>query len=99
MNAQTSTVVKNNESMRDLISFSAFSTLNGGDSKKSLNLGVRKRENERIEAENYKFAQKLYTNSGCISRKQLDQEYLSILAYKKMISRVKKNKPSFNGRF
>jgi hypothetical protein len=47
--------IKKDESMRDIISFSAFSSINT-ESKKSLNLGVRKRENERIEAENYKFA-------------------------------------------
>lgn len=89
---------KNNESTKDLISQSAFSAVTKTRDR-SLNIGLRKRENERIERENVKFAQKLYSNAGSISRKKLDNEYASILAYKKMISRVKKNKPSFNGRF
>lgn len=89
------------DSTRDLVSQSAFSTSAAGKDgrTKSLNIGVRKRENERIERENHQFAKRLYSNSGSISRKQLDNDFKQILGYKKMIARVKKNKPSFNGRF
>ena len=36
---------------------------------RSLNIVIRKRENERIERENHKFAKRLYSNNGNISRK------------------------------
>jgi hypothetical protein len=69
------------------------------DRTKSLNIVARKRENERIERENHEFAKRLYSNSGSISRQKLENDYKSIVSFKKMISRVKKNKPSYNGRF
>lgn len=92
----------NDMSKRTLVSQSAFSSLMGSGSTertKSLNISIRKRENDRIERENHKFAKRLYSNTGCINRQKLESDYQSILQYKKMISRVKKNKPSFNGRF
>lgn len=48
-------LVAGQESTRDLVSQSAFSTSVAGtkDRTKSLNIGVRKRENERIERENH----------------------------------------------
>jgi hypothetical protein len=69
------------------------------DRTKSLNIVARKRENERIERENHEFAKRLYSNSGSISKQKLENDYKSIVSFKKMISRVKKNKPSYNGRF
>ena len=69
------------------------------DRTKSLNIGVRRKENERIEKENHACAKRLYSNTGSISKKQLESDYKSILQYKKMIGRVKKNRPNFNGRF
>lgn len=36
---------------------------------KSLNIGVRRRENERIERENHAFAQRLFDKKGAISKK------------------------------
>ena len=64
------------------------------DRTKSLNIGVRRKENERIEKENHAFAKRLYSNTGSISKKQLESDYKSILQYKK-IGRVKKNRPNF----
>jgi len=54
-----------------LISQSAFTTAGGAgtDRTKSLNIGVRRKENERIEKENHAFAKRLYSNSGSISKK------------------------------
>jgi hypothetical protein len=69
------------------------------DRTRSLNIVARKKENERIERENHEFAKRLYSNSGSISRQKLENDYKSIVSFKKMISRVKKNKPSYNGRF
>jgi len=39
---------------------------------RSLNISIRKRENERIERENHAFAKRLYENNGAISKKKLD---------------------------
>lgn len=89
-------------SKRSLVSKSAFSSISGAgatERTRSLNFQVRKRENDRIERENHKFAKRLYSNQGSISRQKLENDYQSILKFKKMLSRVKKNKPSFNGRF
>ena len=66
---------------------------------RSLNISVRRKENERIERENHAFAKRLYSNTGSISKKQLESDYRSIMNYKKNITRVKKNRPSYNGRF
>ena len=91
----------NMDSRRDLISQSAFSTQGhpASDRTKSLNIAMRKRENERIERENHKFAKRLYSNTGSISKKQLDDDFSRIISLKKMIQRCKKNRPSYNGRF
>lgn len=39
---------------------------------RSLNISVRRRENERIERENHAFAKRLFQNSGSISKQRLD---------------------------
>ena len=71
------------------------------DSRKlSLNIENRKKEIARIESENHRFAQRLYSNVQThISRKQLDKDFEHAQNVRKMISRFKKNRPSFNGRF
>lgn len=65
-------------SKRTLVSQSAFSTVTGSgatERTKSLNISIRKRENDRIERENHKFAKRLYSNTGCISRQKLESDY------------------------
>ena len=66
-----------------------------GGRQGSLNLQVRKRENERIERENHKIAQRLFSNSGAINMKKLEDDFKLQAKYKSNISRVKKNKPTF----
>jgi len=70
-------------------------TSSAGARQGSLNLQVRKRENERIERENHKIAQRLFTNSGAISSKKLENEFRLQAKYRSNIARVKKNKPTF----
>jgi len=41
----------------------------------SLNIVMRKMENERIERENHAFAKRLYTNTGSIRKIELDAQY------------------------
>jgi hypothetical protein len=51
-------------------------TLNYTQEKaKSLNILLRKQENERIERENHGLAKRLYENGGHIQKKKLDKEY------------------------
>lgn len=52
---------------------------------KSLNLGFRKRETERIERENHAFAKRLFDKQAILSKKKLDEEFKSHLQYKKQI--------------
>ena len=65
---------------------------------RSLNISIRKRENERIERENHAFAKRLYENRGQISKVKHDQDYLQHLELKQRVQRVKKNLPGFNGK-
>jgi len=37
---------------------------------RSLNIGVRRKENDRIEKENYAFAKRLFQNGGMIQKKK-----------------------------
>jgi len=46
-----------------------------GFKPKSLNISVRRRDNERIERENHAFAKRLFSNSGSISKSALDRHY------------------------
>ena len=39
---------------------------------KSLNIAIRRRDNERIERENHAFARRLFTNEGSINKRQMD---------------------------
>lgn len=42
---------------------------------KSLNMGFRKKETERIEKENHAFAKRLFDKQAILSKKKLDVEY------------------------
>ena len=42
---------------------------------RSLNIAVRKRENDRIEKENHAFAKRLFENGGQISHKKLENDF------------------------
>lgn len=66
---------------------------------KSLNIANRRRDNARIERENHAFAKRLFSNSGSISKSALDRAYLEQLKIKQRISRIKKNRPIFQGRY
>lgn len=59
----------------------------------------RKRENQRIERENHGIATRLYHNVACINMKSINNDYNNQLKYKNMISKAKKSKPVFQGRF
>jgi len=49
----------------------------------SLNMGVRKRETERIEKENHAFAKRLFDKQAVLSKKALDNDWSSHIKYKK----------------
>ena len=48
---------------------------NASQGPRSLNISVRRKENERIERENHAFAKRLVQNSGSISKAKLDLQY------------------------
>lgn len=52
---------------------------------KSLNLGYRKRETERIEQENHAFAKRLFDKQANLNKKKLEEDYQNHLKYKKQI--------------
>jgi len=52
---------------------------------KSLNIGYRKRETERIEQENHAFAKRLFDKQANLNKKKMDNEYHSYLKYRKNI--------------
>lgn len=85
---------KNTNTFDGSTSGASLMTSSGGR-QGSLNLQVRKRENERIERENHKFAQRLFTNGGAINSKKLEEEFKLQEKYRSNISRVKKSKPTF----
>ena len=49
----------------------------------SLNMGVRKRETERIEKENHAFAKRLFDKQAVLQKKALDSDWASHIKYKK----------------
>ena len=55
---------------------------------KSLNMGYRKKETDRIENENHAFAKRLFDKQANLNKKKLDQEFQNHLKYKKQIQRV-----------
>jgi hypothetical protein len=42
---------------------------------KSLNMGYRKKETERIEQENHAFAKRLFDKQANLKKKKMDEEY------------------------
>ena len=48
----------------------------------SLNMGVRKRETERIEKENHAFAKRLFDKQAVLNKKDLDKDWRSHMQYK-----------------
>ena len=50
---------------------------------RSLNVGYRKKETERIEKENHAFAKRLFDKQANLSKKKLDTDFMSHLKYKK----------------
>jgi len=64
---------------------------------RSLNISVRKRENDRIERENHAFAKRLFENSGSIPQVgTLEQQYRQNMEHKNRVMRVKKTLPGLN---
>ena len=51
----------------------------------SLNMGVRKRETERIEKENHAFAKRLFDKQAVLKKKALDTDWANHIKYKKQI--------------
>ena len=80
----------------------SFSTTQQELGPKSLNLSVRRQENERIHRENREFANRLNNRirvGALPSKKGLDKEYQRHLTLKKMLMKTgKKRVPSYMGR-
>lgn len=55
---------------------------------KSLNVGYRKRETERIEKENHAFAKRLFDKQANLSKKKFDNDFQNHLKYKKQIQKL-----------
>ena len=70
----------------------------GSVGPRSLNISIRRRENERIERENHAFAKRLFQNHGSISKQRLDQHFNQQMELRGRISRVKKPLPNLGGR-
>jgi len=54
----------------------------------SLNMGVRKRETERIEKENHAFAKRLFDKQANLKKSVLDSDWGNHLKYKKQIQKM-----------
>ena len=63
---------------------------------RSLNLGVRKRETERIEHENHQFAKRLFDRSPEVDHTRLDSEYKQTLEYRGRLKKVELQLPPIN---
>ena len=94
-------MMRQNKSMAKNISLSNFGGSAAGSNfgftskshsvgPRSLNISVRKKENERIERENQAFAKRLFDNSGCISKKKFDREFYAQTQYKNNCMKVPK---------
>ena len=55
----------------------------GSKGPTSLNMGVRKRETERIEKENHAFAKRLFDKQAVLNKKELDKDWAGHIKYKK----------------
>lgn len=53
-----------------------------------MNLGVRKRETERIERENHAFAKRLFDKKAIVSKSNLDKDYTAHLKFKRAIAKM-----------
>ena len=56
-------------------------------------MGVRKRENDRIERENHAFAKRLFSNPAMIKKKEMDQSYELYVKNRTRISKAHKLSP------
>ena len=65
---------------------------------RSLNISIRKKENERIERENHAFAKRLFQNNSSISKHKLDVQYNQQQELRNRIKKVKKPLPNLSGR-
>ena len=63
----------------------------------SLNYSVRRKENERIERENHKIAQRLFESKGILNKKVLDTSFAIQDKYRNNITKVKPVKPRYFG--
>lgn len=54
----------------------------------SLNLGVRKRETERIERENHAFAKRLFDKQAVVTKKSHDQNFINQMRYKNLVTKM-----------
>ncbi len=54
----------------------------------SLNLGVRKKETERIERENHAFAKRLFDKRAVVEKKNLEKDYMAHLKYRRQIQKL-----------
>jgi hypothetical protein len=54
---------------------------------KSLNVLIRKKENDRIERENQAFAKRLFAKQkeGSLSKKKMDDDFVNYMKYKKLL--------------
>ena len=62
----------------------------------SLNMGMRKRETERIEKENHAFAKRLFDKQAVLKKKDLDHDWAAHLKYKRQIGKMPHGKSVFN---
>lgn len=61
---------------------------------RSLNISVRKKENDRIERENHAFAKRLFENKGSVAQvKALEAQFQQSRHMKDRVMRVKKTLP------
>ena len=65
----------------------------------SLNMGLRKRETERIERENHAFAKRLFDKQAVLQKKTFDNDWQSHMKYKKQISKMGPLVRSHQGNF
>ena len=65
----------------------------------SLNMGIRKRETERIERENHAFAKRLFDKQAVLQKKAFDTDWQSHMKYKKQISKMGPLVRSHQGNF
>mmetsp|Transcript_60270 Transcript_60270/g.82824 ORF Transcript_60270/g.82824 Transcript_60270/m.82824 type:complete len:142 (+) Transcript_60270:188-613(+) len=60
---------------------------------RSLNIAIRKKENDRIEKENHAIAKRLFEKPGSINRKRMDDSWNQHLKLKKQVCKLKKPLP------